>query len=138
MLVALVSWGEGCADPDFPAVNTRISALLDFIDASVCEHLEHPPPEFHCPGTEPPPLPKSSHTTILFAPLFVVAAIFYFCRPLAASTQKPESQVQVEWLPNEKPGLDRRGSSETEPLYQSSPASSKGSNGYRTTESMDV
>jgi hypothetical protein len=46
--VALVSWGEMCADPSFPGVNARVSFASDWIDAMVCEMSENPPSDFHC------------------------------------------------------------------------------------------
>jgi hypothetical protein len=47
-LVGLVSWGEECADPDFPAVNARVSDASDWIDAMVCQYSEDPPKDFQC------------------------------------------------------------------------------------------
>jgi len=44
--VASVSWGEECADPDFPAVNARYSS---WIDQQVCLHSRYPPKDFDCP-----------------------------------------------------------------------------------------
>lgn len=46
LLVAVVSWGEECADPDFSGVNARISSVVDWIDATVCELSDYPPAEF--------------------------------------------------------------------------------------------
>lgn len=37
VVVGLVSWGEDCADPYFPAVNARISYAMEWIDATVCK-----------------------------------------------------------------------------------------------------
>lgn len=48
VLVALVSWGEMCADPSFPGVNARVSFASDWIDAMVCAMSENPPSDFHC------------------------------------------------------------------------------------------
>ncbi|GAX27525.1 hypothetical protein FisN_23Hh006 [Fistulifera solaris] len=48
VLVGLVSWGVGCADPDLPAINARVSAVADWIDATVCEISEDPPKDFGC------------------------------------------------------------------------------------------
>ena len=36
IVVGLVSWGEPCADPYFPAVNARVSYAIDWIEATVC------------------------------------------------------------------------------------------------------
>lgn len=46
LLVGLVSWGEECADADFPAVNARVSEVADWIDEVVCELSENPPADF--------------------------------------------------------------------------------------------
>jgi hypothetical protein len=46
LLVALVSWGVLCGDPDFPGVNARVSEVSDWIDATVCAISEDPPKEF--------------------------------------------------------------------------------------------
>jgi hypothetical protein len=46
LLVALVSWGVLCGDPDFPGVNARVSKVSDWIDASVCAISADPPKEF--------------------------------------------------------------------------------------------
>lgn len=37
VVVGLVSWGENCADPYFPAVNARVSYAMEWIDATVCK-----------------------------------------------------------------------------------------------------
>ncbi len=37
VVVGLVSWGEECADPYFPAVNARVSYAVDWIDSTVCK-----------------------------------------------------------------------------------------------------
>jgi len=54
-LVGMVSWGEECADDIFPAVNSRISVVLDWIDDIVCDWSDHPPASFGCdpPGITP-------------------------------------------------------------------------------------
>jgi hypothetical protein len=58
VLVALVSWGVGCADPVFPGVNARVSAVSDWIDEQVCRLSLHPPKEFGCAPKQPlPPVP---------------------------------------------------------------------------------
>ena len=48
VLVALVSWGEACADPDFPGVNARISDAYDWIRATLCALSAYPPADL-CP-----------------------------------------------------------------------------------------
>ncbi len=35
-LVAQVSWGMKCAEENFPAVNARLSAVLNWVDETVC------------------------------------------------------------------------------------------------------
>jgi len=50
VLVALVSWGIGCADPIFPGVNARVSSVSDWIDDYVCKHSIQPPADFNCGG----------------------------------------------------------------------------------------
>lgn len=50
LLVGLVSWGEDCGDPDFPAVNARVSEVSDWIDEVVCQISEHPPADFCSSG----------------------------------------------------------------------------------------
>lgn len=50
-VVGLVSWGENCADPFFPAVNARVASAMDWIDKTVCELSEADPSlltEFNC------------------------------------------------------------------------------------------
>lgn len=165
ILVGLVSWGEGCADPDFPAVNTRISDALEFIESSVCEHSAYPPPGFNCPGaatstfapsTEAPPPTASeeetfsptdsptppANTTIFspFRPCFIIAclAVATLCwiRQRAASGKQEDKRLL--WMPSHKSYLERQESSETEYLYHSSPASSKGSAGYNAIEILNV
>jgi secreted trypsin-like serine protease len=47
-LVAQVSWGMECADANFPAVNARLSAVIDWIDSTVCKLSVDPPADFGC------------------------------------------------------------------------------------------
>ncbi len=51
LLVGMVSWGIECADRTFPAVNSRISVALDWIDETVCDWSSNPPTEFGCEPT---------------------------------------------------------------------------------------
>ena len=46
LLVGLVSWGEACGDPEFPAVNSRVSFVSQWIDETVCELSDNPPADF--------------------------------------------------------------------------------------------
>lgn len=48
VLVGMVSWGEECADPVFPAVNSRVSVATDWIDEVVCAWSSNPPIDFGC------------------------------------------------------------------------------------------
>lgn len=50
-VVGMVSWGEHCADPYFPAVNSRVSYAMDWIDKTVCKLSRADPSElreFRC------------------------------------------------------------------------------------------
>ena len=44
--MAQVSWGMKCADENFPAVNARLSAVLDWVDETVCAWSMDPPADF--------------------------------------------------------------------------------------------
>ncbi|CAB9521180.1 Tryptase beta-2 [Seminavis robusta] len=51
LVVGLVSWGEECADPFFPAVNARVSFAMKWIDETVCALSDADPSlltEFGC------------------------------------------------------------------------------------------
>lgn len=94
LLVALVSWGIGCADPIFPGVNARVSAVSDWIDEHVCKWSAAPPKDFKCGGNDednnnnntlPPPTPEKTHShhhNNLLAwggvSLLLVAALLFF------------------------------------------------------------
>jgi secreted trypsin-like serine protease len=48
VLVGLISFGLDCADPVYPAVNARVSAVHTWIDQLVCQHSINPPEDFDC------------------------------------------------------------------------------------------
>ena len=48
LLVGLVSWGEECADPIFPGVNSRVSYVSDWIDNTICEISKYIPDDIDC------------------------------------------------------------------------------------------
>jgi hypothetical protein len=68
ILVALVSWGVLCADPDYPGVNSRVSDMSDWIDATVCELSENPPADFFCQGSLAPSESPSVHPSVSATP----------------------------------------------------------------------
>ena len=149
VLVALVSWGEGCADPNFPAVNTRITDGIHFIHENVCKYSADPPPEFLCNGpitTAPTVAPTGAPTE---APVMVEKYSYYSLGQIGSglvilflaawllkriSAQKQGDADTLAWEsplpPLHKPWMLQKqfsSSSETEYLYQDSPSSSIGS-----------
>ena len=46
ILLGVVSWADGCADPRFPDVYTRISSVASWIIEQVCELSPEDAPEY--------------------------------------------------------------------------------------------
>lgn len=83
LLVGLVSWGIGCADPVFPGVNARVSAVSDWIDAYVCEHSVQPPTDFACTTTTATTASGWNvilrGTGVVFVSLLLLALLYQTC-----------------------------------------------------------
>ena len=91
----MVSWGEECADPDFPGVNSRISNASDWIDSAVCNMSSVPPPDFRCNGeTDTMNLPRFLSTRHMVEGLvmMIVAIIFWGVKQRRNQSQRGQAK----------------------------------------------
>ena len=115
LLVGLVSWGEGCADPIFPGVNARVSAVYNWIQELVCELSEDPPQDFHCfPEEEQEEQFLKEEDRILHWILFLATAILFFALMISKCNEsKP--------IHNYEPITNKRSSSHRQRFFHFKP-----------------
>lgn len=108
VVVGLVSWGVGCADPVFPAVNARVSAVSAWIDETVCELSDYPPAEFCAYKRRP-----------LYARLRVAAVVFlagvvlYLVRQIS-SRDRPQYEYAGDGDASEKESFSTDSNSDSD------------------------
>jgi hypothetical protein len=83
-LVALVSWGEECADEQFPGVNSRISDSYDWIRATVCA-MSHYPPDDMCHEDDDSAV-RTTNSSFMNATwmVWLFQGIFFICGVICA------------------------------------------------------
>jgi secreted trypsin-like serine protease len=157
LLVALVSWGIGCADPVFPGVNARVSSVSDWIDKHVCRLSVAAPPDFKCATTTTSTTPTTSKTTKWFsfshqalALGWTAVAVALFLVLLPRLLKRwfylgKEKSDRKNWLFESMDSflpLKRRSTSETDPLLNSSDSDddlvSYGSNNNMSDDTLSI